>query len=207
VIECAPGGNVLAEEDKKIEPNQEEDKSQEASVEETEDKELSDADRLKLQSDFALKLVDTLVAFNDRQISSYEIPNRFFTKDEVACFLNFLKAVPVNPLPAIYPEDGFLIFRGVAVPKSVNLSETSKQEIEQAVLAGNEEEVQGIHLSDLEPDLLNSFQIATQIYNNRVEKIRASYLANVKAAKAQVTEISAAVVCGFIIILTLASLT
>jgi len=197
----------LAEEEKQIEATQENDVSQEALVEEAEDEEPSEADRLKLQSDFALKLVDTVVAFNDRQISSYEIPNRFFTKDEVACFLNFLNAVPINPLPAIYPEDGFLIFRGVTVPKSVNLSEANKREIEQAMRAGNEEEVQATHLSDLEPDMLNSFQIATQIYNNRVEKTRVSYLANVKAAKGQVTEISAAVVCGFVIILTLASLT
>ncbi|MAD95309.1 MAG: hypothetical protein CML33_07415 [Rhodobacteraceae bacterium] len=197
----------MAEEEKQIEATQENDVSQEALVEEAEDEEPSEADRLKLQSDFALKLVDTVVAFNDRQISSYEIPNRFFTKDEVACFLNFLNAVPINPLPAIYPEDGFLIFRGVTVPKSVNLSEANKREIEQAMRAGNEEEVQATHLSDLEPDMLNSFQIATQIYNNRVEKTRVSYLANVKAAKGQVTEISAAVVCGFVIILTLASLT
>ena len=197
----------MAEEEKQIEATQENDVSQEALVEEAEDEEPSEADRLKLQSDFALKLVDTVVAFNDRQISSYEIPNRFFTKDEVACFLNFLNAVPINPLPAIYPEDGFLIFRGVTVPKSVNLSEANKREIEQAMRAGNEEEVQATHLSDLEPDMLNSFQIATQIYNNRVEKTRVSYLANVKAAKGQVTEISAAVVCGFVIVLTLASLT
>jgi hypothetical protein len=197
----------LAEEEEKIEATQENDVSQEALAEEAEDEEPSEADRLKLQSDFALKLVDTVVAFNDRQISSYEIPNRFFTKDEVACFLNFLNAVPINPLPAIYPEDGFLIFRGVTVPKSVNLSEANKREIEQAMRAGNEEEVQATHLSDLEPDMLNSFQIATQIYNNRVEKTRVSYLANVRAAKGQVTEISAAVVCGFVIILTLASLT
>ena len=197
----------MAEEEKIIEANPDNDVSQEVLTEETDDNELSEADRLKFQSDFALKLVDTLVAFNDRQISSYEIPNRFFTKDEVACFLNFLNAVPINPLPAIYPEDGFLIFRGVAVPKSINLSEASKREIEQAIRAGNEEEIQETHLADLAPDMLNSFQIATQIYNNRVEKIRASYLANVKAAKAQVTEISAAVVCGFVIILTLASLT
>ena len=197
----------MAEKEEKIEATQENDVSQEALAEEAEDEEPSEADRLKLQSDFALKLVDTVVAFNDRQISSYEIPNRFFTKDEVACFLNFLNAVPINPLPAIYPEDGFLIFRGVTVPKSVNLSEANKREIEQAMRAGNEEEVQATHLSDLEPDMLNSFQIATQIYNNRVEKTRVSYLANVRAAKGQVTEISAAVVCGFVIILTLASLT
>jgi hypothetical protein len=55
-------------------------------------------------------------------------------------------------------------------------------------------------------DMINAYQIATQIYNDRVEKIRATYLANVKNAKTQVMEVSAAVACGFVIILTLASL-
>jgi len=54
--------------------------------------------------------------------------------------------------------------------------------------------------------LLNSYQIATEIYNDKVSKVRASYIANVKNAKSQVLEISAAVVCGFVIILTLARL-
>jgi hypothetical protein len=54
--------------------------------------------------------------------------------------------------------------------------------------------------------MINSYQIATQIYNDRVDKVRASYLANVKNAKTQVMEVSAAVVCGFVIILTLASI-
>ena len=61
-------------------------------------------------------------------------------------------------------------------------------------------------MSDLGSDMINAYQIATQIYNDRVEKIRTSYLANVKNAKAQVIEISAAIVCGSVIILTLVSL-
>ena len=76
----------------------------------------SEEEQQKFESDFALKMVDTLVSFNDQQISIYELPNRFFTKDELSCFGLFAKSVPVNPLPAIYPENGFLLFRGVPVP-------------------------------------------------------------------------------------------
>ena len=89
----------------------------------------TEAEQHKFESAFALKMVDTLVSFNDQQISSYELPNRFFTTDELSCFGLFSKSVPVNPLPAIYPEDGFLFFRGVPVPKSVNLTSSNLEEI------------------------------------------------------------------------------
>jgi hypothetical protein len=114
--------------------------------------------------------------------------------------------VPVNPLPAVYPENGFLFFRGVPVPKSVNLMSASLEEIENSIKSSTPADAHGQQLSDLGSDMINAYQIATQIYNDRVEKIRTSYLANVKNAKAQVMEISAAVVCGFVIILTLVSL-
>lgn len=166
----------------------------------------TEVEQQKFESDFALKMVDTLVSFNDQQISSYELPNRFFTKDELSCFGLFSKSVPVNPLPAIYPEDGFLLFRGVPVPKSVNLTSANLEEIQHILQTSNATDLNSIHLSDLAPDMINSYQMATQIYNDRVEKIRSSYLANVKNAKTQVMEVSAAVVCGFVIILTLASL-
>ncbi|MDA9226340.1 hypothetical protein N9P29_00380 [bacterium] len=166
----------------------------------------SEQEQQKFESDFALKMVDTLISLNEQQISSYELPNRFFTKDELSCFGLFSKSVPVNPLPAIYPEDGFLLFRGVPVPKSVNLTSSNLEEIEHILQTSNSTDLNSIHLSDLAPDMINSYQMATQIYNDRVEKIRASYLANVKNAKTQVMEVSAAVVCGFVIILTLASL-
>ena len=166
----------------------------------------SEEEQQKFESDFAIKMVDTLVAINEQQISSYELPNRFFTTDELNCFGFFSNSVPVNPLPAVYPENGFLIFRGVPVPKSVNLTSANLEEIGYSIKSSISEDVQGQQLSDLGSDMINAYQIATHIYNDRVEKIRTSYLANVKNAKAQVMEMSAAVVCGFVIILTLVNL-
>ena len=166
----------------------------------------AEVDLQRQEADFALKLVDTLVGFNDQQISSYELPNRFFTTEELNCFCLFANSLPINALPAIYPENGFLLFRGVPVPKSVNLTSSGLEEIEYILQSSNSIELKSLHLSDLAPDLLNSYQIATEIYNDKVNKVRASYMANVKNAKSQVLEISAAVVCGFVIILTLARL-
>ena len=168
---------------------------------------LSHADRLRLESDFALTLVDTLFDFNSEKISSYAISSRFFTTDEIACFWLFINSVPVNPLPAIYPESPFLLFRGVPLPGSVNLAETAIEEVLQAFKSGSEADFQGLQLSDLTSDLVNSFQIATQIYNSRVDKTRTSYLANVKAAKSQVVEVSAAVICGLVLVMLLISIT
>jgi len=167
----------------------------------------SEQEQQKFESDFAIKMVDTLVAINEQQISSYELPNRFFTTDELNCFGFFSNSVPVNPLPAVYPENGFFIFRGVPVPKSVNLTSANLEEIGYSIKSSISADAQDQQLSDLGSDMINAYQIATQIYNDRVEKIRISYLANVKNAKSQVMEISAAVVCAFVIILTLLNLT
>ena len=82
----------------------------------------------------------------------------------------------------------------------------SLEEIEQVIKSSISEEALGQQLADLGSDMINAYQIATQVYNARVEKIRISYLTNVKNAKAQVIEISAAVACAFVIILTLVSL-
>ena len=46
----------------------------------------SEQEQQKFESDLRLKMVDTLVAINEQQISSYELPNRFFTTDELNCF-------------------------------------------------------------------------------------------------------------------------
>ena len=166
----------------------------------------SEAEQQKFESDFAIKMVDTLVSFNDQQISLHELPNRFFTKDELACFGLFAKSVPINPLPAIYPENGFLLFRGVPVPKALNLTSINLEEIQNALQTSNSIDLNNLHLSDFAPDMINAYQMGTQIYNDRLDKVRASYFVNVKNAKTQVVEVSAAVVCGFVIILTLASL-
>ena len=102
----------------------------------------SEQEQQKFESDFAIKMVDTLVAINEQQISSYELPNRFFTTDELNCFGFFSNSVPVNPLPAVYPENGFLLFRGVPVPKSVNLTSASLEEIEQIIKSSISEDAQ-----------------------------------------------------------------
>ena len=166
----------------------------------------SEEEQQKFESDFAIKMVDTLVAINEQQISSYEIPDRFFTTDELSCFGFFSNSVPINPLPAVYPENGFLIFRGVPVPKSVNLTASILEEIRHIIKSSVPEDVQGLQLSDLSSETINAYQIATRIYNDRVEKIQLSYLANVKSAKAQVMEISAALICGLVVILALVGL-
>ena len=168
--------------------------------------EISERDQQKTETDFALKLVDTLVGLNEQIISNYELTNTFFTTEEVHCFGFFARAVPLNPLKAIYPENSFLIFKGVAVPKSVNLTPSSLAEIEQVVKSSESSGVEMFQLSDLAPDMLNAYQMANQIYNDKLGKVSATYMSNVKNAKAQVIEISAAVVCGFVIILVLASL-
>ena len=162
----------------------------------------SEEEQQKFESDFALKMVDTLVSFNGQQISINELPNRFFTKDELSCFGLFAKSVPVNPLPAIYPENGFLLFRGVPVPTTLNLTSANLEEIQYILSTLNSIDLNSLHLSEFAPDMINAHQIATQIYNDRVDKARASYFANVKNAKTQVVEVSAALVCGFVIILT-----
>ena len=166
----------------------------------------SDAEQQKFEADFALKMVETLVNFNAQQISSYEILNTFFTTDELSCFGLFAKSVPTNPVPAIYPEDGFLLFKGVPVPTSTKLTPESLEEIINGLQTSNSINLNDLNLAEFSPDMINSYQIATQIYNDRVDKVRASYLVNVKNAKTQVMEVSAAVVCGFVIILTLASI-
>jgi hypothetical protein len=159
-------------------------------------------DREQTDTDFALKLVETLVAFNNEEMSSFEAINRFTTKAELSCLIIFARSVPLSPIAAIYPENAFFIFKGVAVPKSVNLTETKLTEIEEKIMAGNDITDDNLHLLDLPPEMLNAFEIAVTIYNGKAEKVRTSYLAAVKNAKSQVIEISAAAVCITIIIVT-----
>jgi hypothetical protein len=159
-------------------------------------------DREQTDADFALKLVETLISFNNEEISSFEAINRFATKAELSCLIIFARSVPLSPIAAIYPENPFFIFKGVAVPKSVNLTEKKLSEIEEKIMASNDITDDNLHLLDLPPEMLNAFEIAVAIYNSKAEKVRASYLAAVKNAKSQVIEVSAAIICVVIIITT-----
>ena len=160
------------------------------------------ADPKKTDTDFAIKLVETLISLNNDEITSYEAINRFATKAELSCLIIFARSIPLSPIAAIYPEGEFLIFKGVAVPKSVNLMENTLTEIEEKIMASNDISNDNLHLLDLPPEMLNSFEIAVTIYNSKTDKVRTSYLAAVKNAKAQVIEVSAAAVCVTIIIIT-----
>ena len=180
-------------------PNQTEiDKNEQASD--------TEVDRKQTETDFALQLVETLISLNNDEISSYEAINRFTTKAELSCLIIFARSIPLSPIAAVYPENAFLIFKGVAVPKSVNLTQDKLTEIEERIMASNDISNDNLHLLDLPPEMLNAFEIAVTIYNGKAEKIRTSYLAAVKNAKSQVIEVCAATVCVSIIIITATAL-
>ena len=160
------------------------------------------ANQKQFETDFASKLVETLISVNNDEISAFEAIKRFVDKAEICCFILFARSVPLNPIAAIYPEGAFLIFRGVAVPKSVNLTEKKLSEMEEKIMASHDISNENLHLLDLPPEMLNAFEIAVTIYNGKAEKVRTSYLAAVKNAKSQVIEISAAAICVIIIITT-----
>ena len=163
-------------------------------------------DTQQTETDFAIQLVETLISLNNDEISSHEAINRFTSKAELSCLIIFARSIPLSPIAAVYPENAFLIFKGVAVPKSVNLTQESLTEIEERIMASNDISNENLHLLDLPPEMLNAFEIAVTIYNGKAEKIRKSYLAAVKNAKSQVIEVSAAAVCIAIIIITATAL-
>lgn len=166
----------------------------------------TEVDVHRLEADFALVLVDTLIGFNSQEFSSFEIPNKFLTREEASCFALFAQAAPIIPIPATYPEVNFLFFKGVPVPDAANLTPSGLGEIEQVLRTNHSISLDDLNLADLDSIMINSHQMAVKIYNDRVDKMRKSYLATVKNAKTQVIETSVAVLCGFAVILILVSL-
>jgi hypothetical protein len=164
------------------------------------------AESHRLEANFALALVDTLINFNNEEVSSIELPNSFPSREEMSCFALFSQAAPITPIPATYPEVGFLFFKGVSVPKAANLTPAGLGEIEQVLRSNYSISFGDLNLADLDPVMINSYQMAAKIYNDRVDKMRISYSANVKNAKAQVVEVAVAALCGLAVILILASL-
>ena len=154
-------------------------------------------------SEFALKMINSVKAMNNGEISHYEMVNNFTLADEQKCLFMFVKALPHRPILPMYPETPFLFFKGVALPRSFDLTEEIAIDIETFMKGNNSEYFNDLHLHDLDPYYLDAYESAVRIYNDLVEKIRASYMSNVKQAKAQVIEISAAIICGLIVVLAL----
>jgi hypothetical protein len=106
----------------------------------------------------------------------------------------------------MYPETPFLFFKGVTLPRSFDLTEEMARDVETFMKGNNSDYFKDLHLHDLESYYLDAYESAIRIYNDMVEKTRASYLSNVKQAKSQVIEISAAIVCGLVVVLALVGL-
>ena len=152
-------------------------------------------------------MINSVKAMNSEQISHYEMVNAFTLADELKCLFLFIKSLPHSPIIPMYPETPFLFFKGVVLPKTFNLTEDMATDIETFMKGKNSEYFNELHLHDLTPYYLDAYESAVRIYNDMVDKARISYMSSVKQAKSQVIEISAAIVCGFVIILALISMT
>ncbi len=157
----------------------------------------------KASSEFAIKLVNAVKSLNNGEITHYEMVNLFNTAEELRCLFLFIRALPYNPIVKIYPEDPFLFFKGITVPRSFDLSEEIARDIETFMKGQNSEYYSDLRLHDLEQPFIDAYESAIRIYNDMVEKTRDSYHASVKLAKSQVFEISAVFVCLFVLVLTL----
>ena len=157
----------------------------------------------KASTEFAVKLVNALKSLNNNEITHYEMVNLFSNAEELRCLFLFIRALPYNPIVKIYPEDPFLFFKGITVPRSFDLSEEMARDIETFMKGQNSEYYSDLRLHDLEQTYIDAYESAIRIYNDMVEKTRDSYHASVKLAKSQVFEISAVFVCMFVLIITL----
>ena len=158
---------------------------------------------LQESSEFALKMINSVKEMNSGQLSHYEMVNAFSLSDELKCLFMFIQALPHRPIVPMYPEAPFLFFKGVLLPRSFDLTEEMANDVETFMKGKNSEYFKELHLHDLEPYYLDAYESAVRIYNDMVEKTRSTYIANVKQAKSQVMEISAALICGLAVILAL----
>ena len=177
-----------------------EDSSENANIDQDE------APQLLESSEFALKMINSVKAMNTGELSHYDMVNSFSLADELKCLFMFIQALPHRPIVPMYPETPFLFFKGVLLPRSFDLTEEMAHDVETFMKGKNSEYFKDLHLHDLEAYYLDAYESAVRIYNDMVEKTRASYISNVKQAKSQVIEISAAIICGLVVILALVGL-
>ena len=154
-------------------------------------------------SEFAFKLVNSVKSMNMGDISYHELANVFVTAEELKCLYLFVKALPYSPITPIYPETPFLFFKGVPMPRAFDMSEETAISLENFMKGQNSSYYDGLRLHDLDQSYLDAYESALRIYNDLIEKTRNSYHENVKLAKNQIFEISAVLVCVFVIFLTL----
>ena len=177
-----------------------------SSASDTDEPDKDEIKPLQESSEFALKMINSVKEMNSGQLSHYEMVNAFSLSDELKCLFMFIQALPHRPIVPMYPEAPFLFFKGVLLPRSFDLTEEMANDVETFMKGKNSEYFKELHLHDLEPYYLDAYESAVRIYNDMVEKTRSTYIANVKQAKSQVMEISAALICGLVVILALVGL-
>ena len=158
-------------------------------------------------SEFAFRLVNVVKAMNSGEISYHEVATSFSLSDELKCLYLFIKALPYDPIAPIYPETPFLFFKGVPLPRAFDISEETARDIESFMRSQNNQYYDDLRLHDLSQYHLDAYETAIRVYNDTLEKTRRSYHENVKVAKAQVFEISAAMACVFVILIVLIGIT
>ena len=138
-----PAKNILEENTAKILETGDDNNAASEKVEEQEEP------SSKASSEFALKLVNAVKSLNNGEITHYEMVNLFNTAEELRCLFLFIRALPYNPIVKIYPEDPFLFFKGITMPRSFDLSEEIARDIETFMKGQNSEYYSDLRLHDL----------------------------------------------------------
>ena len=131
-----------------------------------EENETDEAFEPEESSEFALRMINSIKSMNSEEITHYEMVNAFTMVDELRCLYLFVKSLPHSPILPMYPETPFLFFKGVALPRSFNLTEEVANDIENFMKGKNNEYFDELHLHDLSPHYLDAYESAVQMYKN-----------------------------------------
>lgn len=158
------------------------------------------------ETEFAIKLVNSIKAMNLGEISYHEMVANFTLADDLKCLYLFLKAAPYSPIVPIYPQEPFFLFKGVRVPTAFDLTEAEANTITTYMESEQPEYFVDLRLHDLDQYHIDAYERSIRIYNDMVDKTRDSYHSQVRDARSQILEISAVIICVSIIVIVLAGL-
>ena len=165
-----------------------------------------DARHIESDTEFGIKLVNSVKAMNLGEISYHEMVSNFTLPDDLKCLYLFLKAAPYSPIAPIYPQEPFFLFKGVKVPGAFDLSESEAVTITTYMESEHPEYFHELRLHDLDQYHIDAYERAIRIYNDMVDKTRSSYHSQVKEARSQIIEISAVIICLSIILVVMVGL-
>jgi len=165
-----------------------------------------DARHIESDTEFGIKLVNSVKAMNLGEISYHEMVSNFTLADDLKCLYLFLKAAPYSPIAPIYPQEPFFLFKGVKVPGAFDLSESEAVTITTYMESEHPEYFHELRLHDLDQYHIDAYERAIRIYNDMVDKTRSSYHSQVKEARSQIIEISAVIICLLIILVVMVGL-